>query len=115
MTPIIKVNGAIKENPLGLLPDDVWGGCRYGAEGLAGTVNREEFLALKKAEFAACIERLEEIGIPKIARSFSVMKDDMGTIRDREPFLEMMRRGTAYFLFEVESAVNPDFRQAWHG
>lgn len=153
MTPIIKVNGAIKENLLGLLPDDVWVGCRYGAEGLAGTVNREAFLALKKlkpaakfvlsfdesdtaheeralllqelapdyyeytppdpckkSEFSAYIERLEKIETPKIATSFSVMKDDMGMLRDREPFVEMMRRGTSYFQFEVESAVNPDFR-----
>ncbi|MDO3409839.1 hypothetical protein QWJ34_08690 [Saccharibacillus sp. CPCC 101409] len=153
MTSIVKVNGAARADFLGLLPGDVWVGCRYGAEGLAGSVNREQFLALrrikpaakfvlsfneydtphekrlrlldelapdyyeytppdplKKAEFAACMERLGEIEVPKIAGPFPVLKDDMSMIREREPFAEMTRRGTVYFLFDVESAVDADFR-----
>lgn len=153
MTPIVKVNGATKEDFLRLLPDEVWVGCRYGAERLAGTVNREEFLALKKlkpaakfvlsfdesettheerlqllnelapdyyeysppdpskkAEFAAYMERLAEVEVPKIAGPFPVLKDDISMIRERGAFAEMMRRGTMYFRFDVESAVNANFR-----
>ncbi|MEJ8305735.1 hypothetical protein [Saccharibacillus sacchari] len=153
MTSIIKVNGAAREDFLGLLPADVWVGCRYGTEGLAGTVNAEELFALKrfkpaakfvlsinesdtthkerlrlldeltpdyyeytppdplkKAEFAAYMEQLAEIKVPKIAGPFPLLKDDMSMIREREPFAEMMRRGTVYFVFDVESAVNANFR-----
>lgn len=153
MALILKVNGALRQDFLGLLPDEVWVGCRYGAEGLAGTVNREEFLALKrlkpaakfvlsfnesdttheerlrlldelapdyyeytppdpvkKAEFAAYMERLAAVEVPKIAGPFPVLKDDMSIIREHEPFAEMMRRGTVYFVFDVESAVNANFR-----
>ena len=48
MTSIIKVNGAVREDFLGLLPADVWVGCRYGTKGVAGTVNAEELFALTR-------------------------------------------------------------------
>lgn len=153
MTSIIKVNGAAREDFLALLPDEVWVGCRYGAQGIAGTVDGEAFLALKKlkptakwvlsfnesettheerlrllnelapdyyeysppdpskkAEFAAFMKRLSEVEVPKIAGPFPVLKDDVSMIREREAFAEMMRQGTMYFQFDVESAVNANFR-----
>ncbi len=150
---IIKVNGAAREDLLKLLPEGVWVGCRYGADGLPGTVDgeglrrlREKYPKakfalsfdqselphteqlrlledlrpdyyeyqppdpLKKAEFEEAMLRLDEISLPKLAGPFWIMKDDVSMLRDREPFREMMRRGTVCFQFIIESAVDPGFK-----
>ncbi|OWA35872.1 hypothetical protein B9G55_08260 [Saccharibacillus sp. O16] len=65
---------------------------------------------LKKAEFQEAMRRLDDIGLPKIAGPFWIMKDDISTLRDREPFREMMRRGTTLFQFIIESAIDPGFK-----
>ncbi|OWR31943.1 hypothetical protein CDO73_05570 [Saccharibacillus sp. O23] len=64
----------------------------------------------KTAEFEEAMRRLDDISLPKIAGPFWVMKDDTSSIRDREPFREMMRRETVCFQLIVESAVDPGFK-----
>lgn len=64
----------------------------------------------KTAEFAEAMRRLDDILLPKIAGPFWVMKDDTSSIQSREPFREMMRRGTVCFQFIIESAVDPGFK-----
>lgn len=64
----------------------------------------------KTAEFEEAMRRLDDIPLPKIAGPFWVMKDDLSSIQSREPFREMMRRGTVCFQFIIESAVDPNFK-----